>query len=144
MRMSQNRKTAADTRLHYRTERAKLPVLAALALLSASSLANAQSIPADAQSTCTVTPAAFKTFFEGGNVVLNGVVNPANSVSFSNNPNCSFYQWSEQMFLWLTSPAPDAYVCEYPLVVPAPYSSLPFIWRNQLSGGDHRFLRIAA
>jgi hypothetical protein len=36
-------------------------------------------------------------------------VNPANSVTFPNVPNCSFYQWSKQMFLWLTSPAPATY-----------------------------------
>jgi hypothetical protein len=106
MWVSQNCKIVADSYLLYRPGKA---VLLALTLMSATSLANAQSIPADAQPTCTVTPAAFKTFFEGGNVVLNGVVNPANSVSFNNNPNCSFYQWSEQMFLWLTSPAPPTY-----------------------------------
>jgi hypothetical protein len=37
------------------------------------------------------------------------VVLPANSVTFPNTPNCSFYQWSMQMFLWLTSPAPVTY-----------------------------------
>jgi hypothetical protein len=37
-------------------------------------------------------------------------VNPANSVTFQNSANnCIFYQWSEQMFLWLTSPAPASY-----------------------------------
>jgi hypothetical protein len=110
--MTQNCKTIADScRAAPRcgTGRTKLSVLAALALIASNEVANAQSIPADAQPTCIVTPTAFKTFFEGGNVVLNGVVNPANSVSFNNNPNCSFYQWSEQMFLWLTSPAPRTY-----------------------------------
>src|SRR5205085_269132 len=28
---------------------------------------------------------------------------------FPNTPNCSFYQWSWQMFLWLTSPSPAKY-----------------------------------
>src|SRR6266567_3531374 len=87
----------------------KLSKLAALALLSSSQLAHAQLIPTDAQSTCTVTPAAFNAFFQGGTATLNGVVNPADSVGFSNVPNCSFYQWSWQMFLWLTSPAPVTY-----------------------------------
>jgi len=81
-------------------------LLAAMAFISPGQFANAQSIPTDAQATCTVTPAAFKAFFKGGNVVLDGVVNPANSVDFRNVPNCPFYQWAEQMFLWLTSPDP--------------------------------------
>ncbi|HTQ79426.1 MAG TPA: hypothetical protein VMM92_05480, partial [Thermoanaerobaculia bacterium] len=34
---------------------------------------------------------------------------PANSVTTPTTPNCSFYLWSEQMFLWLTSPAPATY-----------------------------------
>jgi len=92
-----------------RTRILKNSLLAAVALIATSQLGNAQSIPNDPQPTCTITPAAFKAFFEGGNVVLNGVVNPANSVDFSNIPNCPFYQWSEQMFLWLTSPAPPTY-----------------------------------
>jgi hypothetical protein len=83
--------------------------LAATAFMSSAQLANAQSIPNDPQPTCTVTSTDFKAFFQGGNVVLNGVVNPANSVTFSDVPNCPFYQWSEQMFLWLTSPAPPSY-----------------------------------
>ena len=41
-------------------------------------------------------------------MTLNGVVNPANSLN-APQPNCGFYSWSEQMFLWLTSPAPAAY-----------------------------------
>jgi hypothetical protein len=84
-------------------------LLATLAVFSSGYPANAQTIPSDAQQTCTVSQTAFKAFFEGGNVILNGVVNPANSVDFSNIPNCPFYQWSEQMFLWLTSPAPSRY-----------------------------------
>jgi len=70
---------------------------------------NAQSIPADAQTTCTVTAPVFASWFETGSVSLNGVVKPANSVTFPNVPNCSFHQWSEQMFLWLTSPTPPTY-----------------------------------
>jgi hypothetical protein len=71
--------------------------------------ANAQSLPADAQATCTVTAPLFASWFETGAVSLNGVVKPADSVNFPNIPNCRFYQWSEQMFLWLTSPAPAIY-----------------------------------
>jgi hypothetical protein len=75
-------------------------------------LASAQTLPADAQSTCTVTTGgapAFNTWFESGTVTANGVVKPADSLNFPDNPNCSFYQWSYQMFLWATSPAPLSY-----------------------------------
>jgi hypothetical protein len=83
---------------------------AALAVLSATSAAHAQSLPTDAKETCTVTAAQFKSWFTSGSVTLNGVVNPANSVTFSNaTNNCIFYQWAKQMFLWLTSPAPVTY-----------------------------------
>jgi hypothetical protein len=70
-----------------------------------SSGARAQTLPLDAKATCTVSPAVFATWFQTGSVTANGVVNPANSVTFPDDPNCSFYQWSEQMFLWLNSPA---------------------------------------
>ena len=43
----------------------------------------------------------------GGTITLNGAVSPASSVTFpTDNTNCDFYQWSSQMFLWLTGPAP--------------------------------------
>ena len=54
----------------------------------------------------------FNGFFHSGTAAVNGVVDPANSVTFPNNTalkNCDFYQWSQQMFLWLTSPAPASY-----------------------------------
>lgn len=66
-------------------------------------------LPNDAQATCVVSGTEFATWFQSGSVTLNGVVNPADSVHFSNNPNCDFYKWSKQMFLWLTSPAPPTY-----------------------------------
>jgi hypothetical protein len=71
--------------------------------------ANGQTLPADVKPTCTVSPAAFNSWFESGSVTSNGVVKPANSVTFPDAPNCSFYQWSEQMFLWLTSPTTSRY-----------------------------------
>lgn len=80
-----------------------------LSLIFVAATAGAQSIPTDAKATCTVTAAVFATWFQSGHPSLNGVVNPANSVTFPNTPNCSFYQWSKQMFLWLTSPAPETY-----------------------------------
>jgi len=73
------------------------------------SLLRAQSIPTDPQATCVVTPTTFASWFQSGTPALNGVVNPANSVTFQSNTNCPFYQWSEQMFLWLTSPSPAQY-----------------------------------
>lgn len=69
----------------------------------------AQSLPSDAKATCTVPAATFKTWFQSGTIAVNGVVNPANSVTFTPNSLCSFYQWSEQMFLWLASPTPSQY-----------------------------------
>jgi hypothetical protein len=66
-------------------------------------------VPADPNPTCTVSASEFASWFESGIVTEHGVVNPADSVNFSNIPNCDFYRWSEQMFLWLTSPAPPRY-----------------------------------
>ncbi|HMD16968.1 MAG TPA: hypothetical protein VKH18_09895 [Terriglobales bacterium] len=45
---------------------------------------------------------------------------PANSVTFPNIPNCSFYQWAKQDFLWLTSPAPLTYGGGGGLIVDSP------------------------
>jgi hypothetical protein len=78
-------------------------------LLALATSAGAQTLPADAKPTCVVTPAVFNSWFVSGSVAVNGPVKPANSITFPNTPNCSFYQWSEQMFLWLTSPAPATY-----------------------------------
>ena len=70
-------------------------------------------LPIDARHDCTVTTDGglpFTTWFEpssvteAGSIILNGVANPANSITFPDRPNCSFYQWSEHMFMWLTSP----------------------------------------
>ena len=70
-----------------------------------------QTLPSDAGSTCgpALTSAKFNSWFDAGVVSLNGAVKPADSVLFPDIPNCSFYEWSEQMFLWLTSPAPPRY-----------------------------------
>jgi hypothetical protein len=72
-------------------------------------------LPSDASPTCVVTPAVFATWFPGP-VSANGLVNPANSITFPNpnNNNCPFYQWSEQMFLWLTSPTNGGIVLNTP------------------------------
>ncbi len=57
----------------------------------------------------TLQPSEFNGWFASGSVSPNGVVNPANSVLFADRPNMTFYKWAEQMFLWLTSPAPPSY-----------------------------------
>jgi len=74
-------------------------------LLADPSPLSAQTIPSDAQTTCTVAPADFAGWFETGTPAVSGVVKPADSLNFPDQPNCSFYQWAEQMFLWL-SPRP--------------------------------------
>ena len=82
---------------------------AALPLAIAISVSNrdvgAQVIPTDPQGGCPVTAAKFASWFETGVPALNGVVKPADSVNFPT--YCTFYDWSKQMFLWLTSPAPS-------------------------------------
>lgn len=72
--------------------------------------AAADALPSNPQSSCTVSPKTFNSWFQSGTAAVNGVVNPADSVNFpKNNTNCDFYSWSMQMFLWLTSPAPPSY-----------------------------------
>lgn len=66
-------------------------------------------VPTDPSSLCTLSASEFDTWFESGAVSLNGVAKPADSVAFPDSPNCSFYKWSAQMFLWATSPAPPTY-----------------------------------
>ncbi len=92
----------------------KYVIVAALAaavfvLSSAYGPQSASGLPTNAKPLCTVPPPVFATWFKSGAVSLNGVVNPANSVTFPATPNCSFYAWSEQMYLWLTSPSPATY-----------------------------------
>jgi hypothetical protein len=79
--------------------------LAILVLLSLSHIANAQTVlPGDAGKTCIVNEDEFKRWFTDGNVKKDGEVKPAGSLSFQPASECAFYRWSEQMFLWLTSP----------------------------------------
>ncbi len=83
---------------------------AALALVSC--VTNGASIvhqvPTDAQPACPISAPSFANMFVSGSVTLNGVVKPADS-TVNPTPNCGFYIWTEQMFLWLTSPAPPSY-----------------------------------
>jgi hypothetical protein len=84
--------------------------LIAIASLSAGSAAFAQTLPPNPQPTCTVPQTTFNGWFQSGTPGLNDIVKPANSITFSNPvANCAFYQWSQQMFMWLTSPAPAIY-----------------------------------
>jgi hypothetical protein len=61
-------------------------------------------LPADVLQSCTVSSSDFDSWFSTKSVSLNGAVNAANSVTAVHNNNCDFYKWSEQMFLWVTSP----------------------------------------
>jgi hypothetical protein len=61
-------------------------------------------LPSDALDSCTLTSTAFNNWFVSGSATANGVVKPANSLTFPHNNNCDFYQWSANMFLWITSP----------------------------------------
>lgn len=68
-------------------------------------------VPTDAANTpgCTLAVGTVATWFKLGSVTLDGEVTPADSINFSDQPNCSFYVWSARMFLWLTSPTPPSY-----------------------------------
>lgn len=63
-------------------------------------------IPKDADAACHLTKENLSSWYVNGVIEPDGVVKPADSVNFSlgTPPECSFYQWSAQMFLWLTSP----------------------------------------
>jgi hypothetical protein len=69
----------------------------------------AQSIPTNASGGCPVASGTFNGWFESGSPSVNGVVKPADSLAFSGSSLCAFHEWSEQMFLWLLSPAPTTY-----------------------------------
>jgi len=66
-------------------------------------------LPIDVQPSCVVTSSKFDSWFVSGKATENGAVNPVNSVTFTHKDNCEFYQWSEQMFLWLTSKGDGSY-----------------------------------
>lgn len=66
-------------------------------------------LPQDVKQSCVVTETDFNAWFKSGKATENGLVEPANSVTFPHNNNCDFYKWSEQMFLWITSPSSGAY-----------------------------------
>ena len=96
---------------HRAAFRLSLHLLAGTAALALSGLeAGAQiTIPNNAKATCTVSSTEFNGWFQSGSVSLNGIVDFADGLLFQATSLCNFYKWSEQMFLWLTSPAPARY-----------------------------------
>jgi hypothetical protein len=62
-----------------------------------------------------VTDKEFNDWFKSGKKSKDGIVKPANSVDFPvNNTNNDFNKWSQQMFLWITSPKDSTIVLETP------------------------------
>src|SRR6185503_4063346 len=61
-------------------------------------------LPNNVLKSCTLSQSQFNSWFASGTPSENGLVVPANSVLFPHNNNCDFYQWSWQMFSWMTSP----------------------------------------
>ncbi|HMG07520.1 MAG TPA: hypothetical protein VK609_03370 [Mucilaginibacter sp.] len=76
---------------------------------SSNAVVNGSILPPDVLPSCTVTKDTFNTWFASGTATENGLVAPANSVTFPHQNNCDFYQWAERMFSWVTSPASGAY-----------------------------------
>lgn len=72
------------------------------------------SLPQDVLQSCVVNVDTLASWFVGGQITENGQVNAANSLLFNPQNNCSFYTWSEQMFLWLTSKDGTGTVFESP------------------------------
>ena len=77
-------------------------------------------IPSDAEPTCTVSANTLAGWFTLQEITENGPVAVPDSVNFDDSTDCNFYQWSWQMFLWLTSNAigtsdPDAMVFDSPV-----------------------------
>jgi hypothetical protein len=89
-------------------------LLTALMLASSAQVAKAQTtLPNDPKpnnpADCIISQIDFNDWFESGTATKDGIVRPADSISFNPTSFCSFYRWSEQMFLWLTSPVPSRY-----------------------------------
>ncbi|PWV51964.1 hypothetical protein [Chitinophaga sp. S165] len=79
-------------------------------------------LPQDVMASCTVTKDTFNTWFKSGTAAENGLVSPANSVTFGHQNNCDFYQWSERMFLWVTSPSSAEYAGSSVMASPVFYT----------------------
>lgn len=89
-----------------------------LALVTASLGGCGSKVPNDADASadgCTAAPSTVQSWFDSNVIALDGTVGPADSENFVEPTsttiahNCAFYEWSEHMFLWLTSPAPPEY-----------------------------------
>ncbi len=74
--------------------------------LAVSMHSHAQIVPVDPKVTCSVSQTEFNAWFKTGAPAVDGIVKPADSVAFPNQPNCSFYKWSEQDVS--LSPSPGA------------------------------------
>ena len=72
-------------------------------------VASSSRLPTNVLQSCTISTDSFNTWFASGQASENGLVLPANSVTFGHHNNCDFYQWSWQMFAWMTSPASGSY-----------------------------------
>lgn len=84
---------------------AALTAAMGLAPVQSVSASDAQSfIPGDVQPRCVVDSNSFDAWFKSGQPTANGYVVPADALNFQDNGWCSFYQWSWQNFLWMTSP----------------------------------------
>jgi hypothetical protein len=84
------------------------------------SSSTAHILPTDAKEIAAVSADLFGTWFDSGLPAKDGLVKPPDSVNFSGNPNLKnldFYRWSEQMFLWLTSPVRDEVTGEMGIVL---------------------------
>jgi hypothetical protein len=87
--------------------RSTLTLTVLLALSSTSALAT-DTLP-QTFDFCPLSQSEFNGWFQSGTAAPNGIVKPANSITFVPTGNCSFYKWSEQMWLWTTSTAPAGY-----------------------------------
>ena len=90
-----------------------LGLIAAFGFFSGTPTATAQILPSDAMPTAAVPSDTFASWFASGKPSLNGLVKPVDSINFGSNEkpgvdaNIKFYNWSQQMFLWITSPVGD-------------------------------------
>lgn len=89
--------------------RVGLAGLAACFAVGLAGTADAQVLPPNPDPTCVVPSSEFNGWFESGPPFLNVPVKPADSTQLNTSNNCNFYKWSEQMFLWLTSPGSGPY-----------------------------------
>lgn len=89
----------------------KVFAASAVCFFAASCGPSGSQVPTDVANagTCTVPATTMATWFKLGSISLDGEVTPADSINFTDQPNCDFYVWSERMFLWLTSPTPPSY-----------------------------------